>query len=348
MTGLLSRVAQDVYWAARYLERAEDTARIVREYTNLIIDLPTSATPGWEPLLAILDQNHPLAQPVAAPATAPPGIDTPVREAGRSHSSNPAPVPGITMVTGETAIVELLVSAAGNPSSIVQCVEQARQCLRRCREVIPSQAWIGVNDLHLFVASNRSDGPDRRSRIRFLDRIIADHQRLIGILATIMVRDSAFTLMRLGRHIERADMTTRLIDVQVGPLLAERPDRERTYDDHQWTGILQALSAAQMFHRTHREPMAAPAVVSFILHASNFPRSVAYCLLAAREGLRTLPRAELPLSAVEQALTALTAFDPSVATPENLHAKANALQQAIAQIHEQLDAVYFRRPITIS
>lgn len=323
MTGLLSRVAEDVYWAARYLERAEDTARIVREYTNLIIDLPTSATSGWEPLLAVLDQDHP---------------ETP------SVSGSGIAVPGKTLVRGETAIIELLVSAADNPSSIAQCIEQARHGLRRCREVIPSQGWISVNDLRLFVTSNSSDGSDRRSRIRFLDRVIADHQRLIGIFATTMVRDHAYTLMRLGRHIERADMTTRLLDVQVGPLLAQRPEREKTYDDHQWNGILQALSAAQMFHRTHRESIAAPAVVSFILHASNFPRSVAYCLQAARDGLRTLPRAELPLSAAEQALTILTAFDPSVATPENLHARADTLQQAIARIHEQLDAAYFGSP----
>jgi uncharacterized alpha-E superfamily protein len=296
-----------VYWAARYLERAEDTARIVREYTNLIIDLPTSATSGWEPLLAILGHDHPIAGAV--------------RE--------------------ETAVIELLVCASGNPSSIAQCVKHAREDLRRCREVIPSEAWVGVNDLHLFVTTSSGDSLDRRSRVRFLDRVIAEHQRLIGILAANMVRDSAFALMRLGRHIERADMTVRLLDVRVGSLLAERPEHERAYDDHQWNGVLRALSAVQMFHRTHREPIAMSAVVSFVLHAESFPRSVAYCLAAALEGIRSLPRAELTVSYAERSLVVLSAFDASVTTPGHLHEMADSLRRSIGQLHDRLDAVYF-------
>jgi len=302
---LLSRVAEDVYWAARYLERAEDTARIVREYTNLIIDLPASATSGWAPLLAILGQDL-------------------------------VPDPG------ETAVIELLVRAPGNPSSIAQSASHARENLRRCREIIPTEAWIAVNDLHLFITTSSSDSLDRRSRIRFLDHVIASHQRLIGILAATMVRDSAFTLMRLGRHIERADMTTRLLDVQAGSLLADRPENQQAYDDHQWTGILRALSAVQMFHRTCHEPMTATTVVSFMLHTAIFPRSVAYCLHAAREGIRALPRTQLTIPAADQALTTLTAFDPVAATPQRMHQMADALQQSIGQLHQQLQAAYFR------
>lgn len=304
MSWLLSRVAEDAYWAARYLERVEDTARIVREYTNLIIDLPAYATSGWAPLLAILGQG-------------------------------PLPDPG------ETGVVELLACAPGNPSSIAQSASHARENLRRCREIIPAEAWIAVNDLHLFITANSSDSLDRRSRIRFLDHVIAGHQRLIGILAATMVRDSAFALMRLGRHIERADMTTRLLDVRAGSLLADRPENQRAYDDHQWTGILRALSAVQMFHRTCHEPMTANTVVSFMLHAASFPRSVAYCLYAAREGIRTLPRTQLTIPAADQALTTLAAFDPAAATPERMHQMADALQQSIGQLHQQLEAAYF-------
>jgi uncharacterized alpha-E superfamily protein len=303
---LLSRVAEDAYWAARYLERAEDTARIVREYTNLIIDLPVAATSGWAPLLAILGQG-------------------------------PAPDPG------ETEVIELLTLAPGNPSSIAQSASHARENLRRCREIIPVEAWVAVNDLHLFIASNSRDGLDRRSRIRFLDHVIDEHQRLIGILAATMIRDSAFTLMRLGRHIERADMTTRLLDVRAGALLADRPENQRAYDDHHWTGILRALSAVQMFHRTCHEPLTATAVVSFVLHTPTFPRSVVYCLRAAREGICALPRTQLTIPAADQALATLAAFDPAVATPRSMHQMADALQKSISHLHQQLEAAYFRQ-----
>jgi uncharacterized alpha-E superfamily protein len=305
MSWLLSRVAEDAYWAARYLERAEDTARIVREFTSLIIDLPAAATTGWAPLLAILGQD-------------------------------PAPDPG------ERSVIELLICAPGNPSSIAQSVRHARENLRRCREIIPAEAWVAVNDLHLFIAANGTGSLDRRSRIRFLDHVIDAHQHLIGILAATMVRDSAFTLMRLGRHIERADMTTRLLDVQAGALLADRPESQRAYDDHQLTGILRALSAMQMFHRTCHGPLSATAVVSFILHAAAFPRSVVYCLHAAHDDVSTLPRTELTIPAVDQALATLAAFDPAVAVPQRVHQMADAVQQSVGKLHQQLEAAYFR------
>lgn len=306
MSALLSRVAEDLYWAARYLERAEDTARIVREYTNLIVDLPTSVMSAWAPLLAIT------------------GVEV------------------LTDIpTDEMTIIELLVSAPDSPSSILSCVERARENLRSCREVIPTDAWFVVNDLHLFVSSNAGDGLARRSRTRFLDRVIAEHQRLVGILAGAMLRDQAYTLLRLGRHVERADMTTRVLDVRAGALMAEREDHLKAFDDVQWTSVLRSLSALQMFHRTQRQPVSGPATVEFALHESRFPRSVAYALRAALEGIRSLPYAEVVEPAGKGAIDALAAFDAS-ATAEELHAMADDLQRCIGALHERLTGTYFR------
>lgn len=308
MSALLSRVAEDLYWAARYMERAEDTARIVREYTNLIIDLPTSVMSGWAPLLAII------------------GVDD-LDEA---------------LAYSEHDVIDLLVSSPTSPSSILSCVELARNNLRSCREVIPTEAWFVVNDLHLYVAQSATDGLARRSRTRFLDRVIAEHQHLVGILAGAMIRDHAYAMLRLGRHVERADMTTRVLDVRAGALMADRPAAISAYDDVQWTSVLRSLSALQMYHRTRRQPVNGPTTVSFALHESRFPRSVAYCLGAAMEGIRSLPYAEVVEPAAQEAIQALRAFDGNTAAAADLHEMADELQRCIGALHERLAGTYFR------
>ena len=116
---LLSRTADNLYWGARYLERAEDTARIVRAYTELVIDLPTSALSTWEPLLAVSGTS------------------------ASFHEAHDA--------SGELPIVRFLVADQHNPGSIASSVDRARENLRTTREIIPREAWQTINDLYLYV-----------------------------------------------------------------------------------------------------------------------------------------------------------------------------------------------------
>ncbi len=215
---LLSRVAERLYWAARYLERAEGTARIVREHSNVIVDLPLSVTPAWDHLLGITGDRE--------------GFDK------RYDSSD------------ETSIVSFLVADSANPGSVRSSIAQARENLQTCRDILPVQAWNAVND---SVPRRRDAGPtdgvQRRYRSRFLEKVIAEHQRLLGILTSTMSRDEAYTLLRLGRHIERGDMVTRVLDVRAGLLLSERAERAELYDDLQWSSVLRSLSALQMYNR---------------------------------------------------------------------------------------------------
>jgi uncharacterized alpha-E superfamily protein len=318
---LLSRVAENLFWAARYLERTEDTARVVREHTNLIIDVPISLMSSWEPLLAIAGERD--------------DFDSRYERAD------------------EAAIIDYLISDRDNPSSIVSCVIQARENLRTCREVVPKELWGVVNDLRLFVDAHHREGVDRRSRPRFLDHVIAENQRAIGILAGSMSHDSAFVMLRLGRHIERADMTTRVLDVRVGALMAAHTDRAAQpspasaavggrYDDLQWTSLLRSLAALQMFHRARPEPVNGPATVQFILHEPTFPRSLNYCLAAAAHSIATLPAAALILPAVTAANDRLEGVRDATLDAESLHQLADDLQADIARIDERLTVTTFR------
>jgi len=268
---LLSRVADSLYWGARYLERAADTARLVRSYTELVIDLPTSVTTSWEPLLAVAG--------------------------GEGSTRAEAP-------RGEIEIVRFLVADIGHRGSVASSVAQARENLRTTREVLPRDAWQTVNDLAMYVAANASSGVERRSRARVLSRLIAECQRIDGVMSTLMNRDHAYELWCLGQSLERADMTTRVLGVRAAALLAAgsgpgQDPLERLHDDVQWMGLLRSVSALQMYQRTTRGPIDPASAVRFLLLDGAFPRSVASCVERARLALAALPRSAGTLPAVD-------------------------------------------------
>jgi uncharacterized alpha-E superfamily protein len=307
---LLSRVAERLYWAARYLERAEGTARIVREHSNVIVDLPPAVTPAWDYLLGITG--------------------------GREGFDKRYPV------SDETSIVSFLVADVLNPHSIRSSIGLARENFRTCRDIFPAQAWNAVNDLYLAAGRGAADGVQRRHRSRFLEKVIAEHQRLLGILTTTMSRDEAYTMLRLGRHIERADMVTRVLDVQAGLLLGDRPERAELYDDVQWSSVLRSLSALQMYNRRSAMGDGAVEVIRFILGELSFPRSVAYCLAGVESSARGLPFSESVLGACRAALVELSSSDPkSLLDADELHGKADRLQIAIGLISDRITGAYF-------
>jgi uncharacterized alpha-E superfamily protein len=311
---LLSRVAENLYWAARYLERAEDTARIVREHTNLIIDLPTSVPVTWEPLLAIIGG----------------------RDEFDAHHER----------ADEASIVRFLVADRANGGSILICVEQAREDLRTCREVIPREAWQAVNDLYLYVASHHLDGVARPSRSRFLERVIAESLRAEGFLLSTMSRDEAYEFVRLGRALERADMTTRVLDVSAGSLMATDADTGGQYEDVQWMSVLRSLSALQMYHRATRLPVEGPATLRFLLLDAAFPRSVTCCLADVADSLARLPRPELVLPACDDARDVLAGIPIEGLGGVELHELADRLQIALDAIHDRIVETYVR-PVAV-
>lgn len=307
---LLSRVAEQLYWAARYLERAEGTARIVREHSHVIVDLPITVTPKWDHLLAILGGRE--------------GFDE------RYETGD------------ETSIVSFLVADLANPDSVHSSIAHARDNFRTCRDILPAQAWNAVNDLYLTAGRDATESVQRRNRARFLERVIAEHQRLLGILTTTMSRDEAYTMLRLGRHIERADMITRVLDVRAGLLLGDRPERAELYDDIQWSSVLRSLSALQMYNRRSALGDGAVEVIRFILGETTFPRSVAYCLAGVESSARVLPRSESVLAACRGALRELAAADPPVLLDAGeLHGQADRLQIAIGSINARITGAYF-------
>lgn len=304
---LLSRVADNLYWGARYLERAEDTARIVRAYTELVIDLPLRGWSTWEPLLAI--------------------------SGGRSTFDE------LHLQTTELDIVRFLVTEESNPGSILSSVAQARENLRTTREVLPREAWQALNDLYLYVGANASSGVERRTRARFLGRVITDSQQLDGVMTTSMTRDAAYELWRLGQALERADMTTRVVGVRAASLLSGA-HTDGVHEDVQWMGLLRSVSALQMYQRRTRGPIDPAGAVRFLLFDAEFPRSVGFCVARIRDALRALPRSDETLPALD-ALEAVMADLPTHADdPIALDEAMDVVQFGLSQVNDRVRDVF--------
>jgi uncharacterized alpha-E superfamily protein len=305
----LSRVADSLYWGARYLERAEDTARVIRSYTDLVIDMPTNVVSSWEPLLAVAGERA---------------------EYDVLHDS-----------TEELHIVRYLVADTANPGSVASSIAAARENLRTTREVLPRDVWQATNDLSLYCVANVASGVDRRNRSRFLNHVIADCQRIDGAMATLMSRDEAYELWLLGRALERADMTARVVGVRAAALIESEAKglagESEIYDDVQWMGLLRSVNALQMYQRSTRGPIEASKAVAFLLLDPIFPRSVAACVTAIRHCLGALPGGDLTLPAVD-ALDELVAAVPRGSALAERHDGA-ALDEAMDHVLLGLAAV---------
>ncbi|HEV7757465.1 MAG TPA: alpha-E domain-containing protein [Acidimicrobiales bacterium] len=317
---LLARVAEQLYWAGRYVERAEVTARVVNEHTHLLVDLPTSVPLTWEPLLAV------------------PGLR---REFDEAY---PAP--------DEPHVVAFLLADRDNPVSVLSTVMAARTNVRTAREVLPREAWQAINDLYLYVTSHHTDGVGRRSRGRFLDKVIGEIQRFAGIVSATMCRDDAYHFLLLGRHIERADMASRVLDVRAVALLdgpdlttvdgATRDDGADVpivHDEVQWAAVLRTLSGLQAYYRRGLAPVSGHATVDFLLCDPDFPGSIRHCLDEVIGVLTDLPHADASRTATRSTLRTLDRL--ATAPLDQLHPGLVGLQVAIAAVHEQIEASYF-------
>ena len=311
MTVLLARTAGRLYWGARYVERAEDTARIVRAYNDLVVDYPSDELLRWEPL-AVIAGSHVV-------------VDVP--------ETDPA---------GEFTVLRHLLADRSAGSSIASSVAAARENFRTTREVMPREAWQAINQLSQYVDATATGAVDRQLRDRFLLRVVEISRRLDGILESTMTRSEPYRIIRLGRLVERADMTTRVLGVAAAGILSlesvDRPDL--VIDEVRWMSVLRSVSALQMYQRATRGPIDAVAVVRFLLEYGAFPRSVRGCLDEIRQVTEGLPRPAMILEALDEADAALAAARPGGEGGAELDRSMQVVQRAIAHLGDIICRLY--------
>lgn len=306
---LLSRVAETVYWIGRYVERAENTARLVMVNAHLVLDLPKGVALGWAPVLKITGSADTFYQRYGEPS--------------------------------ERNVVHFLLSDEGNPGSIISSLVLAREDLRTTRVILPREAWESINDLYLHAKDNLSTGVSRRGRYAFLEGIIEHCQRFTGLLCGTMSHDEAYTFMRMGRNLERADMTARVTDVRAGNLLPERDEALKPYDDIQWMSVLNSLAAYQMYRRHVHLRVRGRDVLRFLFQDMEFPRSVLHCLGEVGSCVRRFARHELALRSLGRAQRMMQDVEISALKGEHLNRFVDRFQVALAEVHEQISLTYF-------
>lgn len=307
-TTLLSRVAESVYWAGRQLERAETTARVVHFHTKLFLDLPKAAGVGWTPLLALIGSDEAFRHPQAG---------------------------------DEEHVVGFLATDAEHPGSIVASVAQAHGNLRVTRAILPSEAWEVLNQLHLWTTQTRHEAVDRRTRLAWTAQLIRQCQLLSGLLEGTMSHDDTYAFLEIGRGLERADMTTRVLDIQAA-ILVGQGDGAAPYADVTWTGGLRSLSALQMFRRTAGSTVTGPAALRFLLRDQQFPRSVERCLIQVSNALLELCRHNDPMAVCAEVQQLLEEAELDGLGATALHDYADRLQQGLGRVHDLLVATYFQ------
>jgi len=284
---------------SRYLERVENAARLVTVYSELLLDLPKEAALDWSVALNIL------------------GMDEAYRNTGGSEDE-----------------LTFLLTNEHNVASVLSSLNFARENARTTRDIVPSEAWRAINELHLFAVDKLplvTSGPNARVP----DEIVGRCHEITGILEGTMSHGPAYQFVRLGRSLERADMTSRIIDVAAATLMSGR-DGLRLYDSTIWRAVLRALSAYQMYRQYVRRRILGPDVFAFLLRDREFPRSVAHCVTVLEQALHVLPRCGETLTQLESLRDHLDGIDLQDVEHEAVHQFVDELQLELAALHDAI------------
>ncbi|UHD18006.1 alpha-E domain-containing protein [Thiocapsa bogorovii] len=309
---MLSRVAENIYWMARYVERAENTARIVTVNANLLLDLPKGIAPGWRPLVDIT------------------GANLLFEEHYKDYS--------------ERNVVRFLLADERNSGSIVPALVAARENCRTIRDFVPREVWELLNEIYLFAREDLPKGMTKGGRHAYLKRVIQGAQNINGLLSGTMLHDQGYDFLHLGRFLERADMTTRIIDVRSANLLPEEATELRPFETIQWVSVLKSMTAYQAYRRSEQIRVLRGPVLRFLFQNEAFPRSVVHCIEALRTSLSKLPRNESALRVAGRLKRNLEGTEPRRLNQQQLHAFIDDLQVGIGDLHEELARTWFPPP----
>lgn len=305
---MLARVAERMYWGGRYLERAENTARLVNTYAAILLDLPEETGVGWAHLLQILA----------------------AQESFKATKAKRA----------EQAILKYLIADPDNPASILSSLEAARENFRTSRDVVPKEGWECVNELCLMGRRDLPAAAERRRRFDTLSDCVGRCQQITGLLSGTMSHGDAYNFMRMGHYLERADMTSRVVDIAAAMLARGNPSLA-PYENALWMAVLKSLSAYQMYRRYVRRRIASSDVATFLLADAQFPRSVAHVLDELTICLEKLP----PSHEAATVLAGLKERVPSDTVPKMdvaaLHEYIDHLQIGLAKLDHAIQSEWF-------
>lgn len=252
---MLSRVADSIYWMSRYVERAENVARFIDVNLTLTLDAAPGHQQQWQPLVNTTGDEDVFKDRFG--------------EAAKENT------------------IHFLAFDEENPNSILSCLRAARENARSIREIISSEMWEELNTFYLTVKAEAEQPDVEEHPHQFFADVKRASHLFNGVTDATMSRNEAWHFLEMGRMLERADKTTRILDVKYYILLRSVAEVGTPADELQWAALLRSASAFEMYRKRHGR-VVPNGIVEFMLLDAEFPRSARHCLERARSSLHAI------------------------------------------------------------
>lgn len=246
---MLCRVAESLYWMARYIERAENNARILDVNLQVTLDDENNGDGAerveWEPILATLEDQKLFS----------------------AHYDK----------TTAATVCEFVTFSRENPNSIASSVAVARENARTVREYISSEMWERINHLFLWLNSEEARRLHAASGIEFYRHVVDCAHQFLGTTAATLTRGEGWNFIQVAKYLERADSTSRILDLKYHILLPASEKVGGNVDTVQWQAVLKSCSAFEAYRKIHPGQVTPASVAEFIMLHDSFPRSIRFC-----------------------------------------------------------------------
>lgn len=318
---MLARVASNLFWLNRYLQRVENTCRLIRVHANLLMDLP-GADPAvsWLPLVSIAGGNDEFTK--------------------------------LGYTGDETSVCLFLISDIKNPGSLANNLQAISTNLRSSRDCMSTDLYELIKTLCSYSTKLTAQSGNTNSRQELLKKLEYQSLAIAGAMTSTISRDTGYLFLRAGGMIERADMTSRILDVRSANLLPMDATSELLpFENRQWVSVLRTLSAFQMYMKHVKKPVIGSDVLSFLLQNRQFPHAIHYCLTELAQCIRLIgpgqqetdhasisriPKLNNLIDNIQRADIALLAKNK-----QQLHEFIDELQLALIHINGDIASRYF-------
>ncbi len=314
---MLSRVANTLYWMVRYVERADNMARLIDVNEQMLLDFERLDSERlkdfWLPIVY--------------------------------SSGDEAMYHELYTSGGSAAVIRFLTNDRRNPNSILSCIAQARENARTVRDQLSDELWEELNSLYLFVISSEGERLLRDDPSRFYEAIRRFVFTFQGIASSTLNRNESWEFMDLGRHLERADKTTRFLDIS--NFLPE----DASLPIH-WNAILRSCGAKGAYRDSHAGEVELHKLLDLLVFSETFPRSIRHCVARVDQCLRKISGATTAQGAKADRLSGKLLSELNYGSVEEflepgLHQSLDHLQEKLNAIGEAVFESYVLMPHVI-